>query len=139
MSERRLFGLFLKIHPICHIELSLIKGRRKGSVNRYALKNYFGEIYPPSPFFLQHPFKRMLHLKQNDSRCILVAALSLMCPAGRRAPLFYHRPPNPWLGSPSTALRGPSFTGRTAGKTAMKSPRLISRKWRNGVDAKFVS
>ena len=32
------------------------------------------------------------------------------CPAGH-APLFYHRPPNPWLGSPSTALRGPSFTG----------------------------
>ena len=50
---------------------------------------------------------------QNPSHphCILVAALSLMCPAGQHAPLFYHRPPNPPLGSPSTALRGPSFTG----------------------------
>ena len=41
-----------------------------------------------------------------------------------------------WL--PLDSFTGPSFTG-TAGKTAMKSPQLISRKWRNGVDAKFVS
>ena len=107
---------------------------RKGSVKIWA--------EPPSPFFRASLSRGCYIFKtkcsQNPPHFVLVTALSLICPA-EHAPLFYHRPPNPWLGSPSTALRGQSFTGRTAGKSAMKSPQLISRKWRNGVDAKFVS
>ena len=60
--------------------------------------------------------KNQREKKQNHSHpdcfSILDTALSLMCPVSKLAPLFYHRPPNPWLGSPSTALRGPSFTGQ---------------------------
>ena len=61
-------------------------------------------------------------------RTLICPACSFILPSAPKS--------SAWL--PLDSFTGPSFTG-TAGKTAMKSPQLISRKWRNSVDAKFVS
>ena len=87
---------------------------------------------------------RLLYSKQSVFKILLIPIVSLSRPfpwcvqPGSMLLYFTIGPQILRLAPPRQLYGGRALRG-TAGKTAMKSPQLISRKWRNGVDAKFVS